>query len=468
MRKTQEQRHQRPQRAHRDLQRHLQRHLKGGIVCRLLLMLCAPLCVNALQFSSLGCFFGGVLWAQEHVITQPLKSVEIDGRFHDWRVRRGASFEHHARYALASRADVRGEVRVAITSATLYVMMEAYDDDLHLGRGAQDHARLILASGNHEGRVTSQWRREFILDLKPLTQQRAPRVLRGRRPVKGARAAGRVWWGEEPQGLALKGGSKAKGASAGRGGWRVELSLPLTELPPLLGQRIGLMGALFDVDERDLSSVYTTELSNASLTPLRAGWVLGGNGAFRAMFESLQRTKIQPLKALDVDWVGDARPESIYITPSEVIILGADLPLSSTYARVSHGWRGEVSIEEVELKGVRGHKQLMLTHTQERVVEGRALRERVVELYTLTERGLERVFAQVTELKWGEGRAGLTLNISPQGALSLSRVRREGLTRAQLSSLPVLRARTPLMGLDGRGRAHRLKFHGGRWVLRRE
>jgi hypothetical protein len=228
------------------------------------------------------------------------------------------------------------------------------------------------------------------------------------------------------------------------------------------------MGALFDVDGGDLSSVYTTALSDASLTPLRAGWVMGGNGAFRALFESLQRTKIEPLKEFDVDWVGDPRPESVYVTPSELIILGADLPSASTFARVSHGWRGAVTVEGMSLKEVRAHKQLMVTHTQESVVEGRALKERVVELYTLTERGLERAFAHVTELKWGEGRAGLTLTLSPQGALSLSRVRREGLTRAELSSLPTLRGRAPLMGQDGRGRARRLKFHQGRWVVRRD
>ena len=409
--------------------------------------------------------------AQALLITQAKGSLKVDGLFHEWSGQRAVSFEHHARYALATLSDLRGEMRVAVTSQALYFMLEVYDDDLRLDRAGQDHARLVLTSPPHSAPA---WRRELLLDLKPLASGRSPRVLRGRREVSGALAQGLAWWGDEPQGrsrVAISTGKRAhSGAQSGAGGWRVELSVPLSELPPIAGEQIGLMGLLFDVDDGGLESVYSTALSSPELTPLSAGWRLGGNNTYQALYEATHKVKLHAMRREPLDWTGDERPETLVITPSELFVFGAELPSASTAARWSHGWGANAQLERVELKSLkRGqNKTLYIEHTQRSSFEGEPLIERVGELYELTAQGLERTFAQVLEVRWGSRRAGRTLTLKRSG-LHLSRLSVEGVSVRELSRLPRVYGREPVEG-SGRGgaQARRFKRSQGAWRLSRD
>jgi hypothetical protein len=409
-------------------------------------------------------------WADELLRTLREGAIEIDGAYHDWREARRVSFEHHIRAERATPSDLRGVMSVAISATRLFVMVEAHDDDLRLAPRGDALALTLVGergSGSGEG-----WRVDLSFDLAPLASGGAPRVSRGRRAVPGVSARGEV-------------------SREGRGGvWRCEVALPLSALPPLLGQRVGLAALLYDEDASSApnqgaqatydalyESVYATEVLSADLAPERARWLMGGNAVYRSLYEAKRRRPLSPLFELSAQVTGDAREEALYITDDEVLLLGADLPSGGTYAAFAHGWGGrglEVSVEEVRWE-VPGQLLRVARHERSRprasegLEEGDLVAVRVEELYALSAQGLTRVFAQVTEARVGSGRAGVEVRVSNQGReVQVSEAHLEGLSRDELTrALPARPGVTPLLGADGLGRARRYVRGGGEYTLTR-
>lgn len=413
--------------------------------------------------------FSTALFAQEILRTLSSDEVIIDGLFHDWSDQRSASFEHHVRHGMANRNDLRGRLHIALTPSDLHFLVELHDDDLRAG-SAPDYVTIALVSGDREGRVTGEWRSEFKLDIQPMLKGKNPRVLQGGGDVPGAEASGLIWWGEEPKGVEITNLLRLeKGKAGGRGGLRVEFSIPLTQLPPVKGKRIGIIGNFFDTDQGRLESVYSTEVSQGGLKPLYANWVLGGNAAYRTLYESVHREKLNPIKEIEGNWVGDQRPESIYVTDADVIILGADLPNRSSYAKWAHGWKGKIEVESMTLRRSGELALLAIVHLQRHAYKGNILTERVVELYHLDEEGLRPIFAQVSELKWGEGRAAVAVDLAQSlKKVTISNLQLQGLSLSSLTQLPTPRGVFPVAGLDGKGRVRRYTFNGSRWTEARD
>jgi len=427
--------------------------------------------------SALGLGVGSAGWdlqlpglsAQEILRTHSEGELTVDGLFHDWSDQRSASFEHHARHGMANREDLRGRLSVALSHTDLHFMAEIFDDDLRAKSGA-DYVTITLASGERTGKITGAWRVELKLDVSPMLKGQDPRVLKGRGAVAGARAKGLIWWGDEPRGVAITDLERLKsGATTGRGGLRVELAVPLSQLPRIKGQRVGIMGSFFDFDQGRLESVYSTEVSTGGLSPLRANWVLGGNAAYRTLYESVHRAPLTPIEELEGDWVGDSRPESIYVTDADVIVLGPDLPNRGSFAKWSHGWRGAVQVESMTLRRSGSRATLVLVHIQRRPHKGEELVERVIELYHLDAEGLRPVFAQVSELRWGQGRAAVQVDLAQSlKRLTVTGLQAQGLSREELNSLPSNRGVHPVAGEDGKGRPRRYSFNEARWAESRE
>lgn len=407
--------------------------------------------------------------AQEILRTLSADELKVDGLFHDWSDQRSASFEHHVRHGMANREDLRGRLHIALSPSDLHFLVELHDDDLRAG-AAPDYVVISLVSGERSGRVTGDWQTELKLDIQPMLKGREARVLRGRGEVPGSAARGIIWWGEEPHGTDITDPRRLeRGKNGGAGGLRVELSVPLAQLPPLKGKQVGIMGSFFDVDRGRLESVYSTEVSKGGLKPLRANWILGGNAAFRTLYESVHRVKLEPIQELEGDWLGDARPESVYITDSDVIVLGADLPNRSSYAKWPHGWQGTVQVESMSLRRSGSRALLSVVHIQRRAHQGTALVERIIELYHLDEEGLRPVFSQVSELKWGEARAVVAVDLTQSlTKVTVSNLQRQGLSLSALVELPTPRGVFPIAGSDGKGNVRRYVIDGARVAESRE
>ena len=407
--------------------------------------------------------------AEEILRTLSADELMVDGLFHDWSDQRSASFEHHARHGRANRDDLRGRLHVALSPSALHFLAELNDDDLRV-RSAPDYLTVVLVSGKRSGRVTGEWRVEVKLDIQPMLKGKQPRLLRGGGAIPGAEAQGIIWWGKEPKGTEITDQQRlSRGQAGGPGGLRVEFSLPLSQLPPVKGKRIGIMGNFFDYDQGRLDSVYSTEVSQGGLKPLRANWVLGGNAAYRTLYESVHRVKLKSIKELEGNWVGDRRPESIYVTDADVIVLGPDLPNRSSYAKWPHGWQGKVQVESVTLRRSGKRAFLSIVHIQRRSYLGSVLTERIIELYHLDEEGLRPVFAQVSELKWGQGRAAVGVDLTQNlKKVTVSNLQRSGLTREEVKGIPRIRGVYPVMGEDGKGKVRRYRFNGSRWLESRD
>ncbi len=381
--------------------------------------------------------------------------LEIDGSYQDWHGARRVSFEHLVGATRATLSDLRGALSVAISAERLFVLVEGADDDLALSGPRGDTLTLTLTGGG-EGR-DKRWRADLTIDLAPLAKGGDPRVLRGRRPLPGAQAKGQL-------------------SREGRGGaWRLEASLPLRALPPLLGRRVGLAGVLRDVDAGALDSIYATELLTKDLAPERARWLMGGNAAYRVLYETKTRRPLAPLFERTAQVTGDAREETLYITAEELVLLGPDLPSGGTAVSFAHGWGGagmEVSVEEVRWE-VSGRLLRVARHERPRVPpadEDERVALRVEELYALDAGGLTRVLAQVTEARVGaSARAAVDLSVLGDGReVRVSAARLQGLTREELTrALPPRAGLTPMLGEDGAGRARRYVRGAGGYALSR-
>ncbi len=279
----------------------------------------------------------------------------LDGGFRDWGDAQLRPIDDVLEGTpLESDADLEATLRMSFDGAQLHLGVEVKDDAFMRG-GAKRGDRLEIRVGG----------RTLEVVLNDLDRKKPSVVERGRR-VKGAAAGGTTF----------------------PAGWAVEISLPLSALPDMRGdgQPFAVVVLDSDTSPKRADTVLSTRLPPVRIDP----------GA--SIYEDYTHQETDPpvLRRLRGDIAEDPHPEDVVINARDVVVYGPWMPHGPGYAYFTHGWGLDPKVLTARLEQVDGRPglELVVEHS-EWEIPGEVQVE-VVEVYTLKDSAVRRLFAQRT------------------------------------------------------------------------
>jgi len=293
--------------------------------------------------------------------------IRLDARFEDWAGRRARAIDRVvAGVPLRRPDDLRASARFAFTGRHLLIGVEVVDAVFQPGP-ARRGDRLEIRAG---GRV-------FEVVLNDL-ERKPPFVVRGERRVRGAMAVG----------------------TTRIDGWAVEVSLPLTALPPARDAAIPFAVRVLDADDWKVKADTTLE---TALPTLRLDPSAGLYEAY-----TTEQGMHDTWRTVRGDLAGDGRVEEVVINDRDLVVFGPGLPGGGGYLYFTHGWGEGAELTGLSLRELDGRTglELVVEHREWEVPE--EVQFEAVEVFGVKRGLLRKMFAQRTAERFPRMKAEAT------------------------------------------------------------